>query len=100
MLLSCCLFAAAVIPAEPPSLRELCIRAPAVVLARPADPHSPTSFVVTAVLRGKGVAVGDTVSPRGLAAKDVRSSDAIDPETKKPRLRRIESALLFLRPAT
>jgi len=99
-MLSCVIIAAlataAEAPKSPPTLRELCIRAPLVVLARPVDPYLPNRFTVTAVLRGKGVKVDDELLPQGLSELAVRSFDGIDPETKKPRPRRVEAALLFL----
>lgn len=100
-MLSCCLLIALTpaAPAEPPRLRQLCIRAPLVVLARPADPEKPSRFTVLAVLRGRGVKTGDELRPAGLGGAPAWDDDTIDPETKKPRRRRIETALLFLEPA-
>ncbi len=105
-MLSTCLLLAALGPAEtkellhpPPTLRELCINAPVVVLARPVDPVTPTRFDVLTVLRGKErVKVGQRLAPVGLVEKDMTSFDEADPDTKKPRPRRIDQALLFLQP--
>src|SRR5262245_59448410 len=111
-MLSTCLLIASLAPADtlearetlqpslrvPPALRQMCIRAPAVVLARPVDPLKPTQFTVAEVLRGKGVKVGDRISA-GLIQKEVESFDEPDLETKKPRPRKVVLALLFLEPA-
>lgn len=102
-MLSTCLILASLAPAEaappPPTLRELCIRAPHVVLARPADPHSPTRFTVLAVLRGKDLRAGEKLTPMGVTAKQVQSFDEVDPRTRAPRPRKVGLALLFLEPA-
>jgi hypothetical protein len=102
-MLSCCFLAAVIAPprsepAPPPSLRELCVQAPVVVLARPIDPVTPTRFTVLSVLRGKGIGPGSKLIPQGLAEKDVKSYDEVNPQTKKPRPRLIDQALLFLEP--
>src|SRR4051812_20462586 len=96
-MLPTCLLALTAIAAEPPALRQLCIRAPAVILARPLDPTNPTRFTVTAVLRGKGVGEGDEVRVAGLG--EVASHDGKDAHTGEPRPRRVAAALLFLEPA-
>jgi hypothetical protein len=82
---------------QTPSLRKLCIDAPTILLAEPVDPATPTSFKVVLVIRGKGVRAGDTLTPEGLMAGAVRTMET-DPETHKPRPRRIVQALLFLAP--
>src|SRR5438094_588236 len=112
-MLTTCLLLAALSPADSrssgpadmgerlrptPTLRELCIQAPVVVLARPVDPITPTQFTVLAVLRGKEVKVGQRLAPAGLVEKKMQSFDQVDPNTGKPWPRRIDQALLFLQP--
>jgi hypothetical protein len=105
-MLPVCLVLATLAPADnlreagpaSPTLRELCIDAPVVVLARPVDPVVPVRFTVLSVLRGKEVRVGQVLAPRGLVEKEVRFFDESDPQTRKPRPCRIDQALLFLRP--
>jgi hypothetical protein len=82
----------------PTTLRELCIEAPVVVLARPVDPVVPVQFTVLTVLRGKEVKLGQRIAPTGLVEKEMRFFDEPDPQTRKPRPCQIAQALLFLRP--
>jgi hypothetical protein len=79
----------------PPALRRLCLDAPAVVLAVPADPMTPLRFRVQEVLRGP-LEVGAMISPAGLQADRVRTLDHANLIEGKPRPRRIVAALLFL----
>src|SRR4051812_44326979 len=85
---------AAASPSVP--LRQLCIDAPVVVMAVPVDPLTPIRFRVTAVLRGKGIAVNDEVAPASLTPQRARTFD--ESSTGKPRPRHVERALLFLQP--
>jgi hypothetical protein len=102
-MLTTCLLLAALAPAEsvemidrPPSLRELCIEAPVVVLARPVDPANPMRLTVLDVLRGRDVKVGQRVNLTGLVEAQIQSFDTPDPQTRKPRPRHIDQVLLFL----
>src|SRR5262245_38674374 len=81
----------------PPSLRRLCIDAPAVVLAAPVDPLTPLQFRVQSTLRGS-LRPGETIAPGGLIAKQVQTSDEPNVAGGKPRPRGVASVLLFLEP--
>jgi len=99
LLLAGAVAADTVIVAEPPvPLRQLCIDAPVVVLAAPADPVTPTRFRVQQVLRGAGVKAGELIDPAGLTAEQVRASEDPNLAPGKGRPRRVAFALLFLRP--
>jgi hypothetical protein len=78
---------------SPPSLRELCIEAKTVVLARPHDPITPLRFRTLAVLRGKAPA---ELAPAGLAIEMVRCDDEPDVANNRARPIRFSQALLFL----
>src|SRR4051794_13199095 len=82
--------------ADGQTLRKLCIDAPAIVLAEPVDPITPTRFKVLLTLRGKGLRPGQIVAPVGLTAREVQTFVEIDAKTGKGRPRRINQALLFL----
>src|SRR4051794_33916329 len=75
-------------------LRRLCLDAPAVVLASPLDPVTPTRFRVLSTLRGP-MKTGETIEPAGLDPDLVRSFEAPDLAARKRRPRRITQALLF-----
>src|SRR5262245_6684946 len=78
-----------------PTLRQLCLDTPAVVVAVPTDPATPLRFRVQSVLRGP-LKVGDTVAPVGLQAEQVRTRDESNRIEGKPRSRLVAAALLFL----
>jgi hypothetical protein len=81
----------------PPSLRKLCIDAPAVVLAAPLDPAAPVRFRVLAVLRGRGIEAGQTLAPTGLTLAAVQTFDESEAATQTRRPRCVSLALLYLR---
>ncbi len=78
-----------------PPLRQLCLDAPAVVLAAPTDPLTPLRFQVQSVLRGP-LRAGETIAPAGLQPGLVRTRDESNLVEGKPPPRRIAAALLFL----
>src|SRR5262245_26237662 len=78
-----------------PTLRQLCLDTPAVVVAVPTDPATPLRFRVQSVLRGP-LKVGDTIAPTGLQADKVQTRDESNRIEGKPRSRLVAAALLFL----
>jgi hypothetical protein len=83
----------------PPSLRELVLRSPDIVLATPLDPENPEKFRVVDILRGTNLKRGTTIAP-ALSAYRVKTFDPPVPPAIVPPPRRIALALLFLGPPT
>jgi hypothetical protein len=86
------------------SVRELVIRADAIVLAEPLDPANIQRFKVVELLKGNGLQKGDDFDLVDLAPHDPRlpASD-VQPAGRirgkgQPELCRVSQALLFLRP--
>jgi hypothetical protein len=80
------------------SLRELTIRATAVVLAEPAEPTRLERFKVIRALRG-GVKEGEVLAPN-LSRYFVRRFDDPVPPRRRPQPRRFARALFFLAAGT
>jgi hypothetical protein len=77
--------------------RDLVVQADAVVRAAALEAFGPKRFRVLEVLRGAGLKVGDTLAFDDLAPHDLQIHEENLPPGRKPRLRRISQALLFLR---
>jgi hypothetical protein len=81
----------------PFSVRELAIQAQTVVLGVPLDPVKPERFRVLEVLRGPGLRPGDTLA-LDLSLHPLETFTEGLPPARKPKLRRLAQALLFLGP--
>lgn len=79
-----------------PSLRQLCVEAPIVVLAEPVVPAAPTHFKVVRSLRGE-VRPGTVVRAVNLSLSEVTGFDPPDTVGGRPRPWRFTQALLFLK---
>lgn len=87
LLLCCGTARAEILPTLP--LRELAIRADAVVLAEPIEPNRPGRFRVRERLKG--------IEPRAGAEIEVEAFDACVRPKEEPEWGRVDAVLLFLR---
>jgi hypothetical protein len=82
-------------------LRDLIIRADAVVLATPLNPTEPGAYRIQEVfLAGKALGRGDTVTLPDTSPHNLRLMRQGPPPARKPRPRPVAQALLFLKGVT
>jgi hypothetical protein len=84
--------------APTPSVRELAIRAPVVIVGEPNDPVAPKGFKVREVLRGRGLKRGEMLSSVSFGGHALPSFDPPVPPRHTRKARRVARFLLFLEP--